>query len=60
MTRRVLWAAHWLLTLAVAAAADVAASLLFTGSLAGTVGILAATGVCLIGFAWAPHPGGAR
>lgn len=60
MTRRVLWALHWGLTLTVAAVASLAAALPFTGLAASIAGVITVTGVCFVGYACAPHPGGTR
>jgi hypothetical protein len=58
--RRLMWFAHWTATLILAAAADLAAPLPFTGPGAGAVGVLAAAAICLIGHPTAPPPGEAR
>lgn len=47
-------AAHWTVTVLLAAAADVAAPLPFTGRFAGAVGVFAAAAVLLIGTATTP------
>lgn len=60
MTRRLVWALYWAVTLTVAAVASLAAGLPFTGPAASLAGDLAAAGVCLVGYACAPHPGGTR
>ncbi|MEU6597923.1 hypothetical protein [Streptomyces flaveolus] len=54
------WALHWAITTTVAALASMAAAVPFNGPAASTAGVLAAAGVCLIGLACAPHPGGTR
>jgi hypothetical protein len=54
------WALHWAITCTAAAIATLAAALPFTGPAASLTGTVAATGVCLIGLAYAPHPGGTR
>ena len=54
------WALHWAATALVAAVVSLAAAVPFTGPAAQLVGVLAASAVCLIGLACAPHPGGTR
>lgn len=54
------WALHWAITCTAAAITSLAASLPFTGPAASFVGTVAAAGVCLVGIACAPNPGGTR
>jgi hypothetical protein len=58
--RTALWGLYWAAVTTGAAIASLAAALPFTGPAASLAGTVAAAGVCLIGLACAPHPGGTQ
>jgi hypothetical protein len=58
--RTALWALYWAAVTTAAAVASITAAIPFTGPAASLIGTVAAAGVCLVGIACAPHPGGTR
>lgn len=54
MTRRIVWALYWAVTVTIAAVASLAAAIPFNGDTASFAGLVAAAGVGFVGLACAP------